>query len=119
MASKPEVEVYEVEANKRGLNVRLKMHVTMVRGLRGRRKLYGESRTYDTHTPEILFRVQHASDLDDLLGRFIRQLIHRGYRPLRSRAYQDGAYEDWVLVDPEKFDMSELDKSDSRASFIE
>lgn len=119
MASKPEVERYQVEVIKQGIQDMVEMLVTTTRGLRGRRKLYGQALTRTVHHPLIEFKVQHAKDLSDLRDRFIRQLIHRGYRPLRYRAQVEGYYQDWEPVDPEKYDMGELNRLKQPTDFVE
>lgn len=106
---KTDVEGYEVEVAKRGRVEVVELLVGTVRGLRGRRKLIGEALMSDPYTAIIDFQVKHATDLEDLLDRFLRQLIRRGYRPRRWRARLEGGLEDWTPVDESRYDLSELE----------
>ena len=119
MASKPEIERFQVEVIKHGNQDTVELLITTIRGLRGRRKLFGQALTRTVHHPVIEFKVQHAKDLDDLRDRFLKQLIHRGYKPLRYRARVEGYYQDWEVVDPEKYDMEELRRLKQPTDFVE
>jgi hypothetical protein len=106
---KTDIEGYEVEVVKRGRVEVVDLLVGTVRGLRGRRKLIGEALMSDPYTAIIDFQVKHAKDMDDLLDRFMRQLIRRGYRPRRWRARIGESLEDWNAVDEARYDFSELE----------
>ena len=105
---KTEVEAFQVEVEKRGRVEMVDLFVGTVRGLRGRRKLVGEALMSDPYTPIINFHVKHAEDIDDLLHRFLTQLINRGYRPLRTRCSKAGQYEEWLAVSAEAYDLTDL-----------
>ncbi len=109
MSTDLEVEGYEVEVEKFGERQRVYLFVGTVRGLRGRRKLVGEATMTSPYTAIINYQVKHAKDLDDLQDRFLRQLITRGYRPLRTRCQVKGHYQEWFKVDESRFDFSELE----------
>jgi hypothetical protein len=104
-----EIEAYQVEVDKRGRTQIVELLVGTVRGTRGRRNLVGEAVMSDPYTAIIEFQVKHAANLEDLLDRFIRQLLRRGYRPSRWRSRQGGLYGDWATVDESRFDLSELE----------
>lgn len=105
-SSKTDLQSYEVEIKRLDFSQIVALRVGTVRGARGRRKIYGEAFMRDPWNPWIHFRVQHAKDEDDLCDRFLTQLVHRGYVPLRARKNVAGVWEDWEPLELDRFDLT-------------
>lgn len=106
MAKSPKLELFEVKIQRLQSAQNIILFVGTTRGTRGRRKLYGEAFMRDSWTPWIHFKVEHAKDEDALCDQFLRQLIHRGYVPLRSRKRIESEWTDWERVDLTEYDMT-------------
>lgn len=102
-----DVDKFEIEVEKLGKVASIDLLVSTVRGARGRRKLFGEAFHRDAFTPVVYFKVLHATDIDDLYMRFIKQLIHRGFVPTRFRKSVSDRFQEWNPVDLSPFDMSD------------
>ncbi len=110
MAPKVDITAIHFEVDKRKTLYHTDLLISTIRGLRGRRKLYGEAILRDAMTPIIQIEVKHAKDMDDLYDRFLRQLIHRGFRPLRSRRrFKGDRLEGWSDIDLSGYDTSLID----------
>jgi hypothetical protein len=101
---------YEVEIEKMGRARSVQLIIGTVKGLRGRRKLIGEATMSDVTAPIIHFQIKHAETVEVLFDTFLRQLIHRGYMPLRARSRKvgAGAWLEWNNIDPSRFDLTDL-----------
>ncbi len=94
---------------------KISLLLTMVRGARGRRKLLGEAYARTIFQPIIHFKVFDEKGIESLEMRFLQQLIHRGYLPLRMRRMDlDDLYEDWRECDLSSLDLSSIERGKER-----
>ena len=67
---------------------------------RGRRRLFAETQCADPLQYIIQFVIRDATDLDGVLERFVRQLVHRGFAPIQYRQRSDsGAWQPWIPLE--------------------
>jgi len=111
-----EFKSFQVEVIKLNGSETIELLISRVRGARGRRKLIGEATVGDCYNPIISFQVLHAQDMDDLRDRFMRQLVWRGYKPLRWRPRVEGKFLDWRPIDPGKYDIAAMEKVSGAAA---
>lgn len=89
---------------------RIRLMLTVVRGPRGRRKLLGEAFTRQVYHPIIHFKVFDDESVETLFNRFLGQLIHRGYRPVKFRELdREDRWGEWDDCDLSNFDLDELE----------
>ncbi len=89
---------FQLEASKLGRDLIFQVTV-FEKEERKRKKLFAETQCSDPFHLVIQFIIREAPDFDTLLQRFVRQLEHRGFVPIRMRM-RDGAskWKDWQAV---------------------
>ena len=99
----------------------INLMLTVVRGPRGRRKLFGEAFTRQIYQPFIHFKVYDDGDVDVLFQRFLGQLVHRGYKPLTYRKMDlEDRWAEWHECDLSNIDTSSLERAgDADTAFDE
>ena len=65
---------------------------------RRRKRLFAATQCSDPFHFLIQFIIREAPDFDTLLARFIHQLDHRGFEPIRMRMRDQGRWADWSQV---------------------
>ncbi len=65
---------------------------------RRRRKLFAATQCSDPFHFLIQFIIREAPDFESLLGRFVTQLVHRGFEPDRMRMRSEGRWDEWLPV---------------------
>ncbi len=66
---------------------------------RNKSRLYAETECSDPLQYRIQFVIKDAPDLDGVIERFAKQLIHRGFMPTKFRVKSgDGRWEAWKAV---------------------
>ncbi len=113
-----DVDAYQIEVEKNGRYDVVELMIGTVRGPRGKRNLYGEAHMRDLYTPRIYFKVQHVQSLEELFDRFMTQLIHRGFTPLRFRESTKTYWGDWSYIDLSRYDTEDLERAKERINFL-
>ncbi len=86
----------QLEATKLGRNVVFQLTI-FERKDRPKSRLYAETQCYDPLQHIIQFVIRDAPDLDTVIDMFARQLLHRGFVPLKYRLRSDnGSWDAWV-----------------------
>lgn len=67
---------------------------------RARTRLYAETQCSDPLHFLLQFVVRDAPDFDSLLQKFLAELTHRGFEPLRFRLREGTAWKEWEPVPP-------------------
>lgn len=75
---------FQLEATKLGRTVTFQVTVFEKRERRGSR-LFAETQCYDPYNFMIHFIIRDAETFEGVLDRFIAQLLHRGFEPIRYR----------------------------------
>ena len=75
---------FQLEASKLGRDVMFQVTV-FEREERRRKKLFAETQCSDPFHLVIQFIIREAPDFESLLARFVAQLEHRGFAPMRMR----------------------------------
>lgn len=88
---------FQLEASKLGRDLVFQVTV-FEKEERRRKKLFAETQCSDPFHLVIQFIIREAPDFDTLLQRFVAQLEHRGFSPIRMRMRQDGRWKDWQPV---------------------
>jgi len=83
-----------LEASKLGRDVVFQVTV-FAKEERNRSKLFAETQCSDPFHLVIQFIIREAPDFDSLLSRFIAQLEHRGFVPVRYRLHEAGKWAHW------------------------
>ena len=90
---------FQLEAVKLGREVTFQVTV-FEKKERGRRRLFAETQCADPLQYIIQFVIRDATDLDGVLERFVRQLVHRGFAPIQYRQRSDsGAWQPWIPLE--------------------
>ena len=91
---------FQLEASKLGRTVVFQVTV-FERQDRGKRRLYAETECSDPLQHLIQFVIRDAPDVDGIIDRFVAQLVHRGFKPLRHRTRDEQAqtWSDWQLIE--------------------
>lgn len=93
-----EFKRFQLEATKLGRNVVFQVTV-FERKERNRSRLYAETQCYDPLHHIIQFVIRDAADLESVIEMFAKQLLHRGFVPVRFRIkHEDGSWEAWESV---------------------
>ena len=96
---------FQLEAEKLGRHVIFQVTVFEKHDMR-RKKLFAETQCSDPIHFIIQFIIREASTFEELLDRFINQLEHRGFDPLRYRVQEGGSkWSEWEEIEHE--DVSE------------
>jgi hypothetical protein len=88
---------FQLEASKLGREVVFQVTV-FEREERRRKRLFAATQCYDPFHFLIQFIIRDAPDFDALLDRFIKQLAHRGFEPLRMRLRDGERWQEWTAV---------------------
>lgn len=88
---------FQLEASKLGRDVVFQVTVFQ-KEERRRAKLFAATQCSDPFHFLIQFIIREAPDFDTLLGRFVAQLDHRGFEPMRMRMRGEGKWESWTPV---------------------
>jgi len=92
---------FQLEATKLGRNI--VFQVTVFRRNDGRReRLFAETQCSDPYHFMIQFIIRDETTHEGIIERFKRQLLHRGYTPLRTRR-RSGADRPWEAWAPVSF----------------
>lgn len=86
---------FQLEATKLGRNVVFQVTV-FEKKERSKRRLFAETQCSDPLQYMIQFVIRDAPDLDGVIERFQKQLVHRGFTPLQFRVKNgDGTWGRW------------------------
>lgn len=89
---------FQLEATKLGRNVVFQVTV-FEKKERNKSRLYAETQCYDPLQHMIQFVIRDASDLDNVIEMFAKQLLHRGFVPVKFRVKNgDGSWDAWAPV---------------------
>ena len=89
---------FQLEAAKLGRNVIFQVTV-FEKKERNRSRLYAETQCFDPLQYLIQFVIRDASDLNEVIEMFSKQLLHRGFAPLKYRVRGDnGTWDAWGPV---------------------
>ena len=89
---------FQLEATKMGRRVVFQVTV-FEKTERNRRKLFAETQCSDPLHFIIQFIIREAPDFEGLLDRFVRQLVHRGFVPVKFRIRDAGKWKEWEMID--------------------
>ena len=109
MAETKGVTQYEVEIQKQLQKRTILLHVSLIRGPRGKKKMVGEARSKTPQQPAIEFKVVNCSAEPEVFAQFLRTLVHRGYLPLQYREVKKGGEGDPVLGDWAAVDANSIE----------
>jgi hypothetical protein len=84
MSSLKVYDRFQLEALKLGRTVVFQVTV-FERQERGKTRLFAETECSDPLQHLIQFVIRDAPDVDGVIDRFVAQLVHRGFKPLRHR----------------------------------
>lgn len=85
---------FQLEATKLGRNI--VFQVTVFQRVDSKNKrLFAETQCSDPLHYIIQFVLRDAEDVDEILGKFRRQLLHRGFTPLRYRLRDGQVWREW------------------------
>ncbi len=88
---------FQLEASKLGRDLVFQVTV-FEKEERRRKKLFAETQCSDPFHLVIQFIIREAPDFETLLQRFVAQLEHRGFQPIRMRTRNEGRWQDWQTV---------------------
>ncbi len=88
---------FQLEASKLSRDVVFQVTVFQ-KEERRRKRLFAATQCSDPFHFLIQFIIREAPDFETLLARFVRQLQHRGFEPMRLRMRQDGRWAAWTPV---------------------
>lgn len=88
---------FQLEASKLGRDLIFQVTV-FEKEERKRKKLFAETQCSDPFHLVIQFIIREAPDFETLLQRFVRQLEHRGFAPIRMRMRDTAKWLEWQAV---------------------
>ena len=88
---------FQLEASKLGRDVVFQVTV-FCKEERRRKRLFAATQCSDPFHFLIQFIIREAPDFETLLHRFVHQLDHRGFEPIRMRIREEGRWSDWGQV---------------------
>lgn len=89
---------FQLEATKLGRNVVFQVTV-FEKKERNKARLYAETQCFDPLQYLIQFVIRDAPDLDGVIEAFAKQLVHRGFAPVKFRVKNsDGTWDGWAPV---------------------
>jgi hypothetical protein len=103
---------FQLEATKLGRDVVFQVTVFEKRERRGTR-LYAETQCSDPYHYIIQFIIREAQSFDEVVTKFERLLLHRGFTPLRFRVFgTDERFNvqkwlEWQIIDPTNLPVEE------------
>lgn len=89
---------FQLEASKIGRSVVFQVTV-FEKTERNRKKLFAETQCSDPLHFIIQFIIREASSFDNLLAKFVQQLTHRGFSPLKYRVRGEGKWQEWKAIE--------------------
>ena len=89
---------FQLEAAKLGRRVVFQVTV-FEKTERNRSKLFAETQCSDPLHFIIQFIIREATDFESLLEKFVRQLTHRGFMPMRFRVRGEGRWQEWQPIE--------------------
>jgi hypothetical protein len=89
---------FQLEATKLGRCVVFQVTV-FEKTERNRRKLFAETQCSDPLHFVIQFIIREAPSLEVLLDRFVQQLVHRGFTPVKYRLRGETKWEEWLPIE--------------------
>ena len=95
---------FQLEATKLGRNVVFQITV-FEKKERNKSRLYAETQCYDPLQHMIQCVIKDAADLDGVIDMFAKQLLHRGFVPVKYRVKSgDGTWDAWSPVAEPEYD---------------
>jgi len=88
---------FQLEASKLGRNVVFQVTV-FEKTERNRTKLFAETQCSDPLHFIIQFVIREAKDFDGLLTKFLQQLTHRGFTPIKYRIRDGQKWQEWLSI---------------------
>lgn len=89
---------FQLEASKLGRNVVFQVTV-FEKKERNKSRLYAETQCFDPLQYMIQFVIKDAPDLAGVIEAFAKQLVHRGFLPMKYRVKNgDGSWDAWEPV---------------------
>ncbi len=89
---------FQLEATKLGRSVVFQVTV-FEKTERNRTRLFAETQCSDPLHFIIQFIIREAPTFEDLIDKFVQQLTHRGFSPIRYRMRDAGKWQDWMPID--------------------
>jgi hypothetical protein len=89
---------FQLEATKLGRCVVFQVTV-FEKTERNRRKLFAETQCSDPLHFVIQFIIREAPTFDVLIDRFVQQLTHRGFTPVKYRVRGEGTWQEWNPIE--------------------
>ena len=93
-----EFKRFQLEATKLGRIVVFQMTV-FEKTERNRRKLFAETQCSDPLHFVIQFIIREAPTFEVLLAKFVHQLLHRGFTPVKYRVRDNDKWQEWLPVE--------------------
>ena len=93
-----EFKRFQLEATKLGRVVVFQMTV-FEKTERNRRKLFAETQCSDPLHFVIQFIIREAPTFEVLLAKFVQQLLHRGFTPVKYRVRGDDKWQTWLPIE--------------------
>jgi hypothetical protein len=93
-----EFKRFQLEATKLGRNVIFQVTV-FEKTERSGKKLFAETQCSDPLHFLLQFIIKEAPSFEKLLDKFLRQLIHRGFTPVRYRTRGELKWQEWTPLD--------------------
>jgi hypothetical protein len=97
---------FQLEAVKLGREVVFQVTV-FEKTERNRTKLFAETQCSDPLHFVIQFIIREAPTFQALLEKFLKQLVHRGFTPIRFRIRDDRKWADWQALDTDKTEAAQ------------
>ena len=89
---------FQLEATKLGRVVVFQVTV-FEKTERNRRKLFAETQCSDPLHFIIQFIIREAPTFENLMEKFVNQLLHRGFTPVKYRVRGDGKWQEWKPIE--------------------
>ena len=89
---------FQLEAAKLGRSVVFQVTV-FEKTERNRGKLFAETQCSDPLHYIIQFIIREAASFDVLLEKFVQQLVHRGFTPIKYRVRGEGKWQEWQPIE--------------------
>jgi len=89
---------FQLEATKLGRCVVFQVTV-FEKTERNRRKLFAETQCSDPLHFVIQFIIREAPTFEVLIDRFVQQLTHRGFTPVKYRVRGEGKWQEWTPIE--------------------
>ena len=96
-----EFKRFQLEATKLGRVVVFQMTV-FEKTERNRRKLFAETQCSDPLHFVIQFIIREAPTFEVLLAKFVQQLLHRGFTPVKYRVRGEDKWQTWLPIEQDE-----------------